>query len=188
MTQVLKSGDFYHVYILLFTFTFTFPPELQFFPGVQRHGPSPPRWTPIRATSSYWPLRLRAWQSSSPSSKGSTPSRTTTCWLCWTRATSSNSTARTTFWTRTHCPVTSPSHHYPSNVELILIEYFSLLCLLNQFKHKVLNQRWWWRWRATPCPGSSCPPASTLHWWGRTPGSHRRRSYCSHSHNRLNIY
>ena len=63
---------------------------------------------------------------------------------------------------------------------------FSLLCLLNQFKHKILIQKWRRRQRANICPGSSCPPASTLRWGSRTPVFHQSRR--RDRKNRLNIF
>ena len=41
-------------------------------------------------------------------------------------------------------------------------------------RHKVLNRSWWRPQRGYSCPGSSCPPASTDRWGGRTQGCHQR--------------
>ena len=45
--------------------------------------------------------------------------------------------------------------------KIYISEYFCLLCLLTQFKHKVLNQKLFLKLRGASWPGSSCPPAST---------------------------
>jgi len=52
-----------------------------------------------------------------------------------------------------------------------------MLLVITSIRHKVLDkvlvQSWWLPQRDWTCSGSSCPPAPTVHWGGRTPGFHQ---------------